>query len=557
MLWHRLPVTLADAVELVQMYRAQMGLSGTLRAAGALDDNNTAAPTHPFNTRLSAILYQWLFAPFQAELSQYPHLLIVADKSWIGLPFATLLTDPAEAGTDPNHEMLRRASWMLRQHAITMMPSAVSLRAVHAGHLAPLPDNGRPTTTLLAIGDPVFTGTQSADGVVRAAGTGTVDVSQLAPLLGTRREVRAIAAAFPDGQAQVLLGEDTSEAMLAAINLTDRDVIVFATHGLIAGELQGLAKPALALTAGDQFNTGDLDQARSLLIGLNLPDVLAEEPLVRIANLSTLSLLALISRRMGQDDTDAVYDQIITYLSVPDITPPALRPDMVADAGNAQMVADVLDMVVNSDRAGAGAAARRATAQRWLESLDARGTQAEVRALSFAVNDFRSTANWTRATETVQALLARTDLDPDLRAMSEIKLAELQSYIAVAEGRPIDHIALANAFRAVFDTEDIAAPVRVDVAGRLVGAFEHGGHGYLAHTAGIEVWHYMRDVQRATAQAGESVAGQSKTLRDTADITIANGFDVTARPPDGTPPPQGLCQEIVEIEVCTVLLQEP
>lgn len=312
----------------------------------------------------------------------------------------------------------------------------------------------------------------------------------------------------------------------------------------------------IASDAADLFNAGDLDQARSLLIGLNLPEVLAQEPLVRISNLSVLSLLAVISGRMGQDDS-AVFDRIITDLSLPDVTPPTLRPEMVADAGNAQMVADVLDMVVNSDRAGTGAASRRTIAQRWLAGLAPQDAQAQIRALGFAVNDYRIAGNWPRAAQAVQELLALPDLDADVRAMAEVELVELHSYIAVAEGRPVDHIALANAFRAVFDTEGIAAAVRVDVAGRLVRAFDHAGHGYLAHLAGIEVWTYMRDVQRATAQAGESVAGQGKTLRATADITIADGFDVAAQPPDGTPPPPGLCQEVVGIELCTIVLQQP
>lgn len=85
------------------------------------------------------------------------------------------------------------------------------------------------------------------------------------------------------------------------------------------------------------------------------------------------------------------------------------------------------------------------------------------------MNDHRIAGDWPRAAQTVQALLALPDLDADLRAMAEVELVELQSYIAVAEGRPVDHIALANAFRAVFDTDGIAAAVRVDVAGRIGG----------------------------------------------------------------------------------------
>ncbi|MEM6729277.1 MAG: CHAT domain-containing protein, partial [Pseudomonadota bacterium] len=98
--------------------------------------------------------------------------------------------------------------------------------------------------TLMALGDPLFQGTASADDVARAASGATL--ADLAPLPGTRREVRAIAATFDDPQ--VLLGADATEGAIRAADLSATDVLVFATHGLIAGELQGLAEPALALT---------------------------------------------------------------------------------------------------------------------------------------------------------------------------------------------------------------------------------------------------------------------------------------------------------------------
>jgi tetratricopeptide (TPR) repeat protein len=57
------------------------------------------------------------------------------------------------------------------------------------------------------------------------------------PLPGTRREVQALAALFPEGKAQLLLGSDASEQRLdelaAAHRLKDFRVLHFATHGAI------------------------------------------------------------------------------------------------------------------------------------------------------------------------------------------------------------------------------------------------------------------------------------------------------------------------------------
>ncbi|MEM8577734.1 MAG: CHAT domain-containing protein [Pseudomonadota bacterium] len=238
-IWHRLPVTELDAADLVSAFRVGMGLGGTLRAAAALDDGADDAPLQPFNVALGANLYQLLFAAYGTQLAGYEHLMIVADKAWIGLPFGALLTDYSDSARSPGPRMLREASWMGMNHAITMLPSAISLRSARA----PAATSGA-ATTLLALGDPLFGGTQSAADVARSASG--VRLSDLAPLPGTRREVEAIAANFD--APQVLLGAAATEAAVRSADLTQQDVIVFATHGLIAGELQGLAEPALALT---------------------------------------------------------------------------------------------------------------------------------------------------------------------------------------------------------------------------------------------------------------------------------------------------------------------
>jgi CHAT domain-containing protein len=45
------------------------------------------------------------------------------------------------------------------------------------------------------------------------------------------------------------LGKDANEKIVKGINLTRYRVIVFASHGLVPGDLEGLTQPALALTA--------------------------------------------------------------------------------------------------------------------------------------------------------------------------------------------------------------------------------------------------------------------------------------------------------------------
>ncbi len=53
-----------------------------------------------------------------------------------------------------------------------------------------------------------------------------------------------------------LLGNDATEKAIRGYNLRDFRVISFATHGLVAGEFEGIAEPALVLTPGSE---GDAD----------------------------------------------------------------------------------------------------------------------------------------------------------------------------------------------------------------------------------------------------------------------------------------------------------
>jgi CHAT domain-containing protein len=52
-----------------------------------------------------------------------------------------------------------------------------------------------------------------------------------------------------DPERDVFLGKDASEDRVKTMNLSDRKIISFATHALVAGDLDGLDQPALALSS--------------------------------------------------------------------------------------------------------------------------------------------------------------------------------------------------------------------------------------------------------------------------------------------------------------------
>jgi CHAT domain-containing protein len=66
----------------------------------------------------------------------------------------------------------------------------------------------------------------------------------------TADEIRSIATTLKaDMSRDVFLGKEASETRVKAMNLSDRQVVAFATHALLPGDLDGLDQPALALSS--------------------------------------------------------------------------------------------------------------------------------------------------------------------------------------------------------------------------------------------------------------------------------------------------------------------
>ncbi|MBL4918310.1 CHAT domain-containing protein [Szabonella alba] len=259
--WHAVstdPATLADVV--ARLRETLDPASAPVRAAAALD-SGFAPSAAAFPRDLAWRLHAFLLAPLMPVFGTARHVYIVPDGPLSAIPFALLPTEPPE-GADDDPAAMRATPWMIRQHALTVLPAVDSLRVIRD---LPPPDAGR--RAFMGFGDPDFGGTMQVAGLTQdlAQGPGVMrggladpdQLRALAPLPQTRRELRAIAATLGAAREDVVLGMAATERAVKSATLSDRRVLAFATHGLLSGEIRGLDEPALVLSPPDRPDAAD------------------------------------------------------------------------------------------------------------------------------------------------------------------------------------------------------------------------------------------------------------------------------------------------------------
>lgn len=239
------------------------GMVAELRDALA-PDVETLADLPPFDVQLAHSLYARVLKPVEDGWKDAKRLIIAPHGSLATLPLVLLPTKPPLGIEDS--ELLfsgyRRVPWLVRTHSVSSLPSVSSLLALRATRNAAVA--GRP---FLGFGDPIFDPSDSpaASATLRAAqialraapDTRAIDSADLAilpRLPDTAEEILSIAEAVgADPSRDVFLQRDANEANVKQLSasgvLADYQVVSFATHGLVAGDLDGLTQPALALSS--------------------------------------------------------------------------------------------------------------------------------------------------------------------------------------------------------------------------------------------------------------------------------------------------------------------
>ena len=158
-------------------------------------------------------LYVALFGPVEALIKDKPQLLIVPSGPLTALPFHLLVTDkPAIAVPQmqiSDMAAYRDAAWLVKRHAVTVLPSVASLKALRV-----FARKGQGTKPMIGFGDPVFAPDQAAapagqrDATVKIAARtraysdywrgASIDRARLAdalsPLPDSAEELKAVAA---------------------------------------------------------------------------------------------------------------------------------------------------------------------------------------------------------------------------------------------------------------------------------------------------------------------------------------------------------------------------
>jgi CHAT domain-containing protein len=145
----------------------------------------------------------------------------------------------------------------VRRYALESLPGVSSLRSLRV--FAAQAHGSEP---FAGFGDPDFSGAGSTRGIrlaeiFRGASVDVDAVRKLPRLPETADELRALARILHAPDSSLHLGRHASVTEVERTDLSGARIIAFSTHGLVAGDLPGLAEPALALTPPAAPGPGD------------------------------------------------------------------------------------------------------------------------------------------------------------------------------------------------------------------------------------------------------------------------------------------------------------
>ena len=249
--WHRAEIGRDAIAERVRLLRGQLsGTGGGDTRAGTALNRDFVARVQPFDRQVAHQLYATLLQPLEPVFGQAAHLMVVVDGPLTSLPLSVLVTRPPQ-GRDDDARDLRGTPWMLRDHALTTLPTVSAIRALRAGRArAVVPADPDP---FVGFGDPVLgyrlQGGALPDGdapVSRGIYEDVSRVADLMPLPNTARELRRLAEVL--GAGRLFLADQATETAVKQADLSRAEIVAFATHGLLADGLPGLTEPALVFT---------------------------------------------------------------------------------------------------------------------------------------------------------------------------------------------------------------------------------------------------------------------------------------------------------------------
>ena len=243
----------------------------------------------PFDVALSYKLYTQLIKPVESSLIGKDLLISIPHLSLGQLPISTLLTEAMKQPTKGAKSFAgyQNAPWLMRKIAISQLPSVNALAALRG-----MPKVTNTEQSFIAFADPYFSKEQAKTSAAssskqlatrgiplklrNAPKTSNVSSAELALLPGlpdTSLEVNEIGKVLNAKEGDIFLHEKASVAQVLKTDFSKKSIVMFSTHGLVPGELDGLLQPALALSSpdvtGEKEGDGLLTMDKILELKLN------------------------------------------------------------------------------------------------------------------------------------------------------------------------------------------------------------------------------------------------------------------------------------------------
>lgn len=262
--WHRVEMSVDQLADAVQAMRDSLDV----------ETFKESIKTRPkmFDLSLAHHVYVKLLGPIEPIIKGKKHLVTVPYGPLSSLPLQVLVTGgPVLANPELKHlPMYGDVQWLVRRHAVSVLPSVGSLEGLRVvakrpeTHQRPLIGFGNPRFGPEPVADargkqtrrgaPVrvaetrATTTRSFTALWRGSEVNAEALRDLPPLPETEGELRTVARHLKASDKDLRLGAAATETQVKQLDLTQYRIVYFATHGLVAGEIKGLAEPALALT---------------------------------------------------------------------------------------------------------------------------------------------------------------------------------------------------------------------------------------------------------------------------------------------------------------------
>ncbi len=217
-------------------------------------------------------LYVALLAPVEPLIKDKRSLLVAPSGALTALPFHLLVTEKPVAAIPEKFDGYRDAGWLLKRQAVSVLPSVSSLKSLRAFArkdqvVRPMTGFGDPLFNPAPVGSDKRAATKSASRSVtsmaytdfwQGAGVDRARLAQALPQLpDTADELNAVARDLGVAASDIHLGADASETTVKRATLADYGIIYFATHGLVAGDVKGVAEPSLALSIPSELSNDD------------------------------------------------------------------------------------------------------------------------------------------------------------------------------------------------------------------------------------------------------------------------------------------------------------